>query len=546
MKYLFAILVILSGFFLIVSHSSGSGIASIPTDSAPIIYLPFLSHNPAVQIPVLKWQRGGCYTDQCQAGYFSSPSVADIDGDDRVEVVTGNGEVDALDGETGSLKWRALTNNRVWSGTVVTDLTGDGNIEIIAGFYNNQFTVYDAAGTPLWSRNPFSSNPEACSVDEIRSLAVADLENDGQFEILVGRAGCGSTRQVSVYEPDGSVRPGWPARRLDDPGHGWGLYNQNLAVGDINNDGFKEVISPSDTLYLLGFDKDGNQLSASSIFDNVQPVGPKVWSQVMTYTDPQIEQGKVVTCGYMTNFADSPAVLSDLDNNGSREVIVIASVQDCGYSHATLYHIPFIFNFDRSRWMGSGFDWNNLPIPDGKAGPLPNDPNLNRSARPDPAVADLDGDGFREILYPSYDGRLHAYWLDKTEHGSWPFSVYNPAEGFVRFASEPAVADLNNDGKAEVIFTDWPQEGTNQSGKLYILNYLGEKLFEVILPPAVRDDWNGSSAAPTLANIDADADLEVLIQTSHSGVVAYDLPGTANAKILWGTGRGDFLRDGTK
>ena len=25
--------------------------------------------------------------------------------------------------------------------------------------------------------------------------------------------------------------------------------------------------------------------------------------------------------------------------------------------------------------------------------------------------------------FPSYDGRLHAYWLDKTEHGSWPYDV---------------------------------------------------------------------------------------------------------------------------
>ena len=57
------------------------------------------------------------------------------------------------------------------------------------------------------------------------------------------------------------------------------------------------------------------------------------------------------------------------------------------------------------------------------ARPLAEDYNVIESACPTPVVADLDGDGRKEILYPSYDGKLHAYWLDKTEHGSWPYDV---------------------------------------------------------------------------------------------------------------------------
>ena len=51
-------------------------------------------------------------------------------------------------------------------------------------------------------------------------------------------------------------------------------------------------------------------------------------------------------------------------------------------------------------------------------------------------------------------------------------------------------------------------------------------------------------AAPTLADIDGDVDLEVVLNTAHSGIVAQDLPGTAGAHILWGTGRGNYWRDG--
>jgi hypothetical protein len=149
-----------------------------------------------------------------------------------------------------------------------------------------------------------------------------------------------------------------------------------------------------------------------------------------------------------------------------------------------------------------------------------------------------------EILFAAYDGRVHAFWLDKSEHGSWPYSVNQPGEGIYRFASEPAVADLNADGKGEVIFSSWVEKGSGVTGKLHILNYLGEPLHEIDLPLAHSGDWNGALAAPTLANIDGDSDLEVVLNTAHSGLVAYNLPGTAGAQILWGTGRGNYWRDG--
>ena len=35
-----------------------------------------------------------------------------------------------------------------------------------------------------------------------------------------------------------------------------------------------------------------------------------------------------------------------------------------------------------------------------------------------------------------------------------------------------------------------------------------------------------------------------MLNTAHSGFVAYDLPGTADAQVLWGTGRGNYQRTG--
>ena len=98
----------------------------------------------------------------------------------------------------------------------------------------------------------------------------------------------------------------------------------------------------------------------------------------------------------------------------------------------------------------------------------------------------------------------------------------------IYFASEPVIADLDNNGTAEVIFTSWAEKGAYKTGSLYILDYLGNPLHSVPLPPAWDgSDWNGGLPAPTLADIDGDPDLEVVINTAHSGLVAYDLPGTS-------------------
>jgi hypothetical protein len=61
--------------------------------------------------------------------------------------------------------------------------------------------------------------------------------------------------------------------------------------------------------------------------------------------------------------------------------------------------------------------------------------------------------------------------------------------------------------------------------------------------PYGAETWDGSLAAPTLGNLDSDNDLEIVFMTANSGLVAYDLPGTASARVMWATGRGNFERN---
>jgi hypothetical protein len=484
--------------------------------------------------PVLKWQRGGCGSF-CQTGWYGSPAVADLDGDGQAEVIWASYDLVAVNGANGSLKWRSPNPNRSWPGVVVADLTGDGTLEVVVGRGSNQLVVHDRFGNVLWTRNPFADG-------EIRTLAVDDLDGDGKLEIVVGRASGGDTRQLSVYDAAGNVRPGWPARHDGEAGYGWGMYNENVTVGDLDGDGKSEIIGPTDTHYITALNRDGGQLPANPMYG-----AGKVWSQVGVHVSHAVDLRGYANCGteHRPNFANSAPIIADMNGDGTREIVVIGDVYDCAIgddADGDLYHMPWIFNVDRTRFNGSGYDWTVLPTPPPASRPLSEDYNVIENDVQNAVAADLDGDGKKEILFPSYDGRLHAYWLDKREHGNWPFVV--PGTG-IRFASEPVVADLDNDGRAEVIFTSWPEKGAGRVGQLHVLDAQGNALYNVNLPaPPSGVTWNGGLGAPTLANIDADPDLEVVVGTAATGLVAYDLPGTAAARVLWGTGRGNMRRTG--
>lgn len=492
----------------------------------------------AVQTPVLKWQHGGCYSSWCETGWYSSPAVADLDNDGTMEVIGATYTLFVLNGEDGSVQWSVDPDgSRVWPGVVVADIDEDGDLEIVTAHGGGYVHVFDHAGSTVWSQHPASN--------EFRSLAVADLDGDGDMEIVVGLARLNKVN-AWVFEHTGGIRSGWP-QLSNGEGSAAGLYNDNIGLGDLDGDTELELVIPSDTITICAYEPDGSHLPTHEMYHGHPGHDMDHWGEVPAYVDLEYETHGWGPCYTQStaraNFANGPANVVDVNADGTTEVVVIGDVHDCHTSPYTdLYNGPYIFNADRSRFNADGFDWTILPTDTGA--PLIQDYNIIESVQPNPVTVDLDSDGNLEILYPSYDGRMHAFWLDKTEHYNWPYSVY-AAEGFYRFASEPVVADLDNDSHPEVIFGSWVQKGTYQTGKLHILDYQGNPLQEVNLPVAFgSSDWNGALAAPTLANIDDDADLEVVLNTAHSGFVAYDLPGTADARILWGTGRGNYQRTG--
>ncbi len=503
----------------------------------------------AIGTPALKWQRAGCYSSWCQTGWYASPAVADLDSDGRPEVIWSAYSIFVVDGATGALEWKVASGHdrsepsasdvgRTWPGVVVADIDGNGDMEIVTAHSGGWVGVYNHDGYfyPGWPKQPTPGS-------ELRSLAVDDVDRNGDLEVIV--ASTRSDNQWFVYEHTGAVRSGWPQHFPDSSGNGYaaGCYNENVAAGDIDGDGRSEIIGPSDVHYITAYNDDGSQIPANAGHFG----GGKFWSRVGVHVDDAVDVRGWANCGieHRPNFADSAPAIMDVNGDSILETIVVGNVYNCGTSpYTSLYQMPYLLNADRTRWAAGGYDWTVIPSPGPGSAPLSEDYNLIESALPNPVIADLDGDGKMEILFASYDGKLHAYWLDKSEHGSWPYAVTQAGEGFVRFASEPVVADLDGNGTAEVVFGSWPEKGGNRVGRLHILDYRGNVLQQVDLPAPFSGDWNGMLGAPTLSDIDGDGDLELVAGTAHSGLIAYDLPGTSSARILWGTGRGSYKRAG--
>ena len=503
--------------------------------------------TPSFGSPALKWQLGGCYNSWCETGWYSSPATADLDGDGQEEVIASAYSIFVLNGSTGTLEWKMSSGHdrsepnapnvgRTWPGIVIADIDHDGAAEIVTAHSGGWVSVYNAQGyfEPGWPKHPTSN--------ELRGLLVSDLDGDNLLEVIVTGAVYGKVN-TWVFEPNGSLRPGWP-QLSNDSGYAYGVFNANGSAGNLDGDAANEIVVPSDVHYICAYEADGTQIPANVMYGGKGWGKVGVWESLTTELRGWGECNGVREESYRTNFAHGPSVIADVNGDGSMEVVATGNVYDCSVGHPPgKYNGIYVFNADRSRFNADGFNWQTLPVDTGA--PLTEDYDVIENNQPNPAVADLDGDGRMEILYASYDGRVHAFWLDKSEHGNWPYSVYNPAEGFYRFASEPVIADLDDNGYAEVIFSSWTQKSSDHTGKLHILDYLGNPIYEVSLPEAFgSENWNGGLPAPTLANIDSDPDLEVVLLTASSGVVAYDLPGTADAKILWGTGRGDYQRDG--
>jgi hypothetical protein len=160
---------------------------------------------------------------------------------------------------------------------------------------------------------------------------------------------------------------------------------------------------------------------------------------------------------------------------------------------------------------------------------------------PAAAIVDLQGDAQKEIVVSLNDGFMSCFATNAST--IWR---YNYTHGkTIMYASEPVVADLNRDGSPEVVFSTFGDPDVSDSGRLVILGADGSRLYDIALPdPGYNGNGNGAPAAPTIADLDGDGQLEIMVQTFDHGMDIFTVPGSGCDCLLWTTARGGPLRMG--
>jgi len=506
-----------------------------------------------------------------ETGWFSSPSLVDLNGDSRLEIVAPFYSTFVFDAKGHRLARGTATKGRVYAPSVVTDLEGDGVPDVVVGG-SGTVAAYEFRHGNLHLKSGWPvSTRSGGQTPEVRGLAAADLNGDGRVEVVATTTNTSPTgAQVFVwnargrlFQPKNGHRPAWPRyNRLGGKGndlrfnkvgnHGYGAYGENVAIGNIDDDPALEIITTFDNHQINAFNLDGTSILASRWFTNRESgaVGSRMgWGQFIRWADPRVERRQYhLHTGHWPSparqawlqWTASPPAVADLDGDGRNEVVGIPNVER---------HIPY-------RTQGYAFMALDGAYGDGHRSarrhpgfetlPMSNHPVYRPAGDwypptgiPAPTVVDLVNDGRPEIVAALPGGKVYA--VGPGGHRLWA-TRYAPRRSKT-FASEVVAADLNKDGTPELVFGTYALH--RKAGRLIVLSAHGQKLSVNRLR---HQAWDGNgigvAAAPSIGDLTGNGTLEIVLTTFDHGVDVYTVPGSGTGCLPWPTGRGNLLRNG--
>ena len=360
-----------------------------------------------------------------------------------------------------------------YSSPVLADLNNDGHQEIIVGTEQGYVVAmqYSADGTftLLWQTflgSALGSSP-----------SVGDVNGDGKLEIAIG-VGWFPTDQsgsVVLLDHNGSVL--WHRQTGDRNGGSDGIPDGVFgtpALGDLNNNGYLEIVVAGFDENLYVFDYEGNDLP-----------GFPFWLQDGTWGTPG---------------------LGDFDKDGHLDIVIGAFANQ----HATEcpdYSCGRIFMLNHRGDSLRGW-------------PVLVDGHIDSS----PAIADINNDGALEFVIGTGQSsqladrfnKVYAFQADGQMMPGWP----QTSGGFV--FSSPSVADTDGNGTYEIFVGSADQQDVI-SGTIQGNHYLDE--------PVTPINQNGNpqslstAASPTIVDADGDGQLEVFIPSGWD-IVGFELSGT--------------------
>ena len=288
------------------------------------------------------------------------------------------------------------------------------------------------------------------------SPVVGDVDNDGFPEIVC----CNSQGKLYVWNHKGNILSGWPKN----------LWTTTPALADLDNDGDLEIITlgfeDSSGVYI--WQHDGTNFSAN-------------WPQYMEYST-------------YAGATSSPSI-GDINGDGDWEIITVFR----RYPYTGPLNIAiYVWNLDGSlindNWpieLASGQDFTTYSTP---------------------CLADVNNDGKLDIIQITSDtGSPNSFTIHiLNENGNslsgWPRTFTSGA-----VAGSPVAGDLNGDGLIEIVVA------SSGTGTLYVLDSEGNP-FNNNWPYVLIYSLKASAA---LGDLDEDGDLEIIVKRNNHMIYAF-------------------------
>ncbi|MCA9993245.1 MAG: VCBS repeat-containing protein [Pseudomonadales bacterium] len=418
----------------------------------------------------------------------------------------------------------------------LADVNEDGYDDVIVSTNNGHLVVVKHNGQVLWDVDVAPYFGMASNQEEINSSpAVADIDNDGDVEIVVGvgtihRAIC-TQGGVIVLDRWGHVEPGWPQSTTDwvipPAGCNDSIFS-SPALGDLDNDGDLEIVVGGFDMRIYAWHHNGQFVDGfppnSYLYDEFP------WSIFVTH---------------LADVVWSSPALADINHDGYLDIITGTDEGNQGSSWNCPYALP-------AGWR-SGYCGGSIYALDRHGQFLPGFPrHFLETVQSSPVVADINSDGEMEIIvgsgtfyrnnspdHPTYGFRIHVMDSQARDLPGWEGgkAVGGPVP------ASPAIGDITGDGAPEIIVA------TAEERLLYAWDIHGQLISG--FPSRARDMFGQTTAnydtgqSFVLADFDGDSKMEIILNLGWT-VVVIDGDGRHLTSTYYpNSDRPVYLTDGT-
>lgn len=399
---------------------------------------------------------------------FSSPRVIDLNGDEVLDVVVGDGiedsirgSVRAFNGLDGSSLWSVDVDGDIFGSAMFYDVSGDQIADIFIGGRDRQFHAINGQdGTIIWSFDTTQSAPPGIGwMQFYNSQLIPDIDGDDLMDLVVTNGG-----NPAALAGEGPRYPGWLLAISSATGE---LLNAavvpdsaetycSLVIADIENNGEFDIV----------FGTGGETFPGSLWRTTLSDLLSNDISSAIQITEND-------THGYV-----AAPVLADIDNDNVLDIITadaegrVAAYN--GIDNQTMwtfqlpvtecYSTPAVGQFTGSNHLdvyaniGSGvwpfFNKYYQVLINGETGEVEYLDSIGQQFS-SPLAYDFDNDGYDEALLSSNATSIfspNTYSVLMVDFNDVDTVAIFQQQNAVSGASTPWIGDLDGDGIIDMVF----------------------------------------------------------------------------------------------